>query len=385
MCQIRQSPPEGAGFASALKAQFENLVLMPHALPPRKGRLRTLDLRPLTVTMTDAESLPLTTMPHDLPISVSGIIIPEREAAMVDLIRAYLTEIGRVMDISRLEAVSASDDYPAALAAVKRGFGTERALMRSDNVDMVGVAMAASIVRDGVVKTHLVFHLGPLVPLFMCPPESEEHRQAVYMLAHECAHIEDLKMKDEAFPGVLLQPREVGWLEQNLGPVGWALWEEYYACRRSAIFDPEQTSTFEDIVLSCMENAQGEVDEAVKRYRWHADLHQVWQETIEPATRVMKAAAYLFGHVDGLNGDWDTIPRLRDRLDDHPLAEVINDMSDELQRLWDARGAWDGYEDFLDLNYIVRDGYEVAGIDVQEGPGGTAHLAIPFRPSNSVV
>ena len=153
--------------------------------------------------------------------------------------------------------------------------------------------MAASIVRDGVVKTHLVFHLGPLVPLFMCPPESEEHRQAVYMLAHECAHIEDLKMKDEAFPGVLLQPREVGWLEQNLGPVGWALWEEYYACRRSAIFDPEQTSTFEDIVLSCMENAQGEVDEAVKRYRWHADLHQVWQETIEPATRVMKAAAYL--------------------------------------------------------------------------------------------
>jgi hypothetical protein len=322
-------------------------------------------------------------MPADLPISVFGIVIPERQQAMVDLIRGYLTEIGRYIDVGRLEGVTASDDYPAALAAIKRGFGSERTLVRSENVDMVGVAMAASVMRDGVVKSHLVFNVGALVALYMCPPEDERHRSSVYMLAHEAAHIEDLKIKDEAFPGVLLQPREVSWLELNLGPIGWGLWEEYYACRRSAPFDPSQTTMLEDVMMSCFDNAQGEVDASIRAYRYHHDLERVWQETIEPATRVMRAGAYLFGHVDGLGSDWDAIPRVRDRLRDHPLFDVLDEMSTELQRIWDARGSWSGYDEFLDLNYIVRDAYEVAGVDVQERDDGAAHLAIPFLPHNS--
>lgn len=322
-------------------------------------------------------------MPLDLPIRISGIIIPEREDALEQLIRGYLSAIGRVIDISRLEGVTVSDDYPEALSSVRRGFGTERTLMRSENADMVGVAMAASVLRDGIPMTHLVFHLGALVPLYMCAPESEEHRHAVYVLAHESAHIEDMKRKDEAFPGVLLRPREVSWLEQNLGPIGWGLWDEYYACRRSAVFGPDQTRLLEDVMVSCLDHAQAEVDAAVREYRWHADLNRVWRETVEPGTRIMKAAAYLYGHVDGLGKDWDIIPRVRDRLDGHPLSDVLNDMSEELQRLWDTQGRWAGYEDFLGLADIVRDGYEVAGVDVRQKTDGSAYLVIPFRSSNS--
>jgi hypothetical protein len=197
-------------------------------------------------------------------VSVSGIENPERAHEFAAVVGAYSRALGTVFDLGRLEGITVSDDYPSALASIERGFGAERAPVRSENIDMLGVAMSVHVMRDGEVRSHLVFDIEGLLPLCMCEPDSEEARQARYMLAHECAHVEDLKLKDEAFPGVILRPREVGWIELNLGPAAWGLWEEYFACRRAAGFDPSQTQKFAAVLLSCLDHAQEEVDAAIR-------------------------------------------------------------------------------------------------------------------------
>ncbi|MGZ8284060.1 MAG: hypothetical protein ACXW27_00255 [Allosphingosinicella sp.] len=317
------------------------------------------------------------TAPESMSVTVSGIVDSEKATEFAHLLAAHVRAIGTILDVSRLDGLHAADDYPAALEAVDRGFQASQALRRSENVDMVGMAMTVFVVRDGVPKAHLVFDIEAVLPLYVCEQESPERRQAVQLIAHECAHIEDLKRKDEAFPGVILQPREAGWVEQVLGPVGLNFWEEYYACRRTARFRREAIDDFAGVLISCLDNAPGEVRAAIERYRLHHDLDRLIADAVDPAMRPLKAAAYLFGHIDGWDGDWDMIPEVRERLRGHPIGELAEEMLAELHRLWECRDGWIGLSEFDELTEIAVAALEMGGIRPEEFADGRCYLHVP--------
>ena len=58
--------------------------------------------------------------------------------------------------------------------------------------------MTPAVIRDGKIKSHMLFNAGVLLPL-----EDEQHEfyeQALHTLAHECAHVEVTERFNAAFP-----------------------------------------------------------------------------------------------------------------------------------------------------------------------------------------
>ena len=52
----------------------------------------------------------------------------------------------------------------------------------------LGVAMTPAVIRDGKIKSHMLFNAGILLPLE--DEKNEFYEQALHTLAHECAHVE---------------------------------------------------------------------------------------------------------------------------------------------------------------------------------------------------
>lgn len=78
--------------------------------------------------------------------------------AMVDgCLSSVATELS--LDMSGLAGVTVAHDYDRALAALDRGFASPGALVPSNN-DGVGIAMNVPVIREGMVRSHLVLHAG---------------------------------------------------------------------------------------------------------------------------------------------------------------------------------------------------------------------------------
>ena len=110
------------------------------------------------MTEIDWDNLPLTTIPTDLGLTVKGF---ENEEGARELGHAVLDAImlfGRFMDLSALDGVTVAIDYDQALSDLDRGLPGLRPLTRSNTAEMQGVAMSPAVMRDGQVKTHLVFN-----------------------------------------------------------------------------------------------------------------------------------------------------------------------------------------------------------------------------------
>jgi len=313
-----------------------------------------------------------------LAVTIGGLVDTEKANEFAQLLGQYLHAIGTAFDVSRLDALTVTDRYTQALTEVDRGFEASSIVTRSENEDIVGVAMCVHVLRDGVPKIHLVCDIEMLLPLWVFNHGTPEHARALQLLAHECAHIEDMKRQDDAYPGVILQAGHSDWLDTHFMPIGSALWQEYYACRRTANFHPAITDDFAGSLASCLDGNQASVNDAIRRYRTHHDLEVLVAETLDPATRAIRVAAYLFGHLDGLDQGWDAIPDIRTRLNDHPLNEIMDELIAELRRLWDMRDRWTSIADMDGLVEIARGTYAVAGVISRPTPGGGAHLDVPF-------
>ena len=68
---------------------------------------------------------------------------------------------GSFMDLSTLDGVTVGFDYDDALASIDQGMDGLPPLDRTDTDELQGVAKACRVVRNGVVKTHLVFGAEP--------------------------------------------------------------------------------------------------------------------------------------------------------------------------------------------------------------------------------
>lgn len=320
------------------------------------------------------------TVPDKLSVTVGGLDA-EKGNEFGRLIINHLYDLSTSIDLSRLDGVTITDAYVDALAKVDRGFEGASVMTRSDNENIVGVAMSVQVMREGIPKAHLVADINALLPLYILPDDHPEYRQALQLLAHECAHIEDLRLCDDDYPGVILRNKELdGWTAVNFMSLAELLWQEYYACRRTALLYPEATEAFAATFMASVDTTRLTVNEAIRRYRWHGDLNQLLIETLEPAGRPLKLAAYLLGHLDGLGQDLASLPEIHARLTADAFADPINRMHRELRRLWDHDERWSWPEEFAQLVAIARDGYAVAGIVATDTLGGGANLHVPFTP-----
>lgn len=324
----------------------------------------------------NSDNLSVPSAPAQIAISMQGFDDPSVAQQIAHYITDLIREISRYMNLQRLDGFTVAGDYEAALAGVDRGMPGLSPLVRSNNDSMLGVAMAVAVVRDGVLKKHLVLDAEYILPIVMCEAESEERKRAIYMLAHECAHIADLRDKDTAFPGVLLNERLEG-VDAYPEPLAASLYEEYCACRLSAMFWPEQASDYAAIVVEAIGPAHDAVDACIRSYRVHGNIDRLIQEAFEPATRVIRLCAYLFGHLDAFGDGLANAEPVRAALRDDGIDDVVEAMVEDLRILFERRGGWTSRDEFKVLYDIVKASTAHRGMRLTLDRWGRDYLEVP--------
>jgi len=220
--------------------------------------------------------------------------------------------------------------------------------------------MTPSVIRDGVVKAHMVINAAYVEALEH--PESDEYGVSVYLLAHEAAHVQDLKHRDNAFPNVILKPATgnalAGWM--------WALregvWEEYAACRAAALFNTGHISYFEQPLVLALSKAAQTIEEMKLKFEINGDHERAWRDLTVFCVRLSELAAYVIGHMHGADQTLDDAPAARDALKDHWFAPTYQRLEVALEDLWSTGPGWQNLSEFDVLSTIVRDLVKAHGI-----------------------
>lgn len=326
--------------------------------------------------------LPAPSAPDNIPVSLRNFADREAAERFGHLIANTIRTISCYLDLERLDGITVAYDYDAALAELDRGCETSEPLQRTASDEMLGVGMAPAVLRDGVVKGHVVFHAPFVLPLE--DDKNEHFGEALYLVAHECAHVEDLKHRDICFPGTILQRRVANQEEALFEPTIGALWEEYAACRASAVFGNKQAAAYEESFVNMLRKARANANEAIRSYRLHGTINRVLEEAGRPLCEPLRLAAYLLGHLDGREMDMTAVPQAKAVLSSSDYGPSIARLGEELRKLWSRRGTWTSSVEFTPLKDIAWDVLARGGLILSTLPEGRLYVDIPFAKETMV-
>lgn len=343
--------------------------------------LRRVDIVSNVVDDIDWHHLPPTTA-ASVPVSVQGFANADAAAELGKIVGEFVLTIGSFVDLSTLDGVTIAVDFDAALAGIDRGMEGLRPLDRTNTEEMQGVAKTCQVVRDGKVKSHLVFNASMLVPL-IAPDETElEDRQtALRVIAHECGHVQVNAQMEERVPDARLGTKIGDFERAVLFQIAEVCWDEYAVCRLTARLAPRQNEQHADTVEAVAPQARARANEHIRTYRRHGDLYRLLGEGGSEFCQPLKAAAYLLGGMDAESKGWTDYPQARAAIEAGGYATLIEALQGRCRALWESQADWDTHNDVLaPLIDLARDAFASGGIYFRRDWRGEWHIDVPFSP-----
>jgi len=94
----------------------------------------------------------------------------------------------------------------------------------------------------------------------------------------------------------------------------------------------------------------------------------------------MVYAAYMVGHIDGIEGEFAAlVPKAMDALDRQPYFKpFFSRLCDELRAMHGTYGQWKGLEIYEPLKQLADELLKAGGIDIQPRADDGAYVHIPF-------
>lgn len=323
--------------------------------------------------------------PSTLPpigVDLSGYVTEEFARSVGEAINRWLHLFGKILNLKRLKQVVVSYNYNEALAAVDQGAPVSGPLKPTNDEIAVGIAMTPTVVRDGEAMSVMVLNAAYMEVLVAAetPQNAPLREQMVYTLAHECGHVHDLDVRATSIPDIILKQR-LSFRDGILFGIASGCWDEYMACRLSAFIARESAlRPLEDTFCTALERARDRANAAIRQYRMHADVSGVTKEVSEIYKRVMVYAAYMLGHIDGIEGDVAAfVPKAMDALEREPYFKpFFSRLCDELRTMHDTYGQWKGLEVYEPLKQLADELLKVGGIDILPSTDDGAYVHIPF-------
>jgi hypothetical protein len=286
------------------------------------------------------------------------------------LVSECLTAVATELDLNLddLDGVTVAHDYARALAELDRGFATSKVLTPTSDL-AVGIAMTPAVLRGGSVKAHIVLHAG--IPESLTSEDEATVQLAIYLLAHEAAHVHDLAMRNRAFPGVLLNQQlsgEDGYLFQAAD----ACWDEYAACRLSARIYPEQVKHFETVFCDALAVARERANRHVAGYWQDRDHGKAFSGVFSEYGNLMKFTSYLIGHIDGTASSLaEVAPRAHEMTQSSSyFAPFLSELVHCLDTMWKTRESWTGIDVYDPVKMLVRKLVRNGGVEMSTVPQG---------------
>lgn len=327
----------------------------------------------------DQESAPSADRPVTTPrhwqASVRAFEDEQRATKFGLLVMAYINELSRDINLGGLDSITIASNYPQALLDLDRGYVTSYELKATCDI-AEGVAMSPAVIRDGAVKTHIVFNAAYLLPI-----EDQQHKdflQAVHLLAHECAHVEVTNVFNKAFPGTLLKPL-VGDLHDSLRwQVISSCWDEYAATWISALYGRDPTTDYEMTFLQVLSEAEDKANAAIVAYRLHGDHSQIALDVYAAYGNLMKYACYQLGNLAGRGLSICDLPKTKAALQDHWFAPYLARLADNCRAIAESYGKWDDKSAFEKIGDVADDLIAERGLTLRRLADGQLFVDVPF-------
>lgn len=292
-------------------------------------------------------------------------------------LRYLIIECGRFMDLHLLEGVTIGFDYDEALNSVDLGYESSVAKGYTNEDGLVGVGKLLRVRREDGIKAHIVIDAGVLH--LLAEPEHPLFLSTANILAHELAHVTVMSWFIEHSPGILLERPEGDWATYVMRDTAHTIWEEYAACRLSAIISDDQvTESYAKNVEISMPGAVQRARDSIKTYRMHGDRGRLLVETLTAIAKPIKMLAYLLGHLDGLDRETD-LKTLAPACDGDELCAAVPIVHAALRHAWETRRDWQGMNGVDGIVNALQYVMSLAGIQLrlsEEGDGSMIHA--PF-------
>ena len=324
------------------------------------------------------ERLPPSTVPAHVQLSLLGLGADTEwnqrfQQSLVDLIKVC----GRFMDLQLLDGVTVGFDYDDALESVDLGYESATAKGYTNSNGLIGVGKTLRVRRKDQVRAHIVLNANVLSAL--ADSNHEEFLPTANIVAHELAHVVILGWFEEHSPNVMLHPHAGDWATATLRDIAHTVWEEYAACRISAIVGSDVVEQrYAKSVDQSIQNAFSKAREQIKAYRLHGEVDQLLVEVAGSLSNPLKMAAYLLGHLDGTERDIALLslcPAMRDS----EFAPFIPNLLSALRDVWETRHDWSGLAGVDPIVQSLLEVFAQGGIIVtlsEDNPG--SRVDAPF-------
>ncbi len=265
-----------------------------------------------------------------------------------DTLSAIIGEAAWTMPFDRLDGITIADDYPAALASLDRGMEDAAPLEARQDALGTGIAQAPNVIRDGIVKGHIV--LSSIVAHALVGDNVDHRVWASCVLGNQLAHIGITQVFDETLPNVLLS-RAADGLEGDLQQCTYPAWNAYFASRATARFDANRLKDVQSTALIALKDFFEEIVRERIAYRHSSNLQILMMACFRKLPFLLEWCANVIGHAHGAEDEpLKDADELKAELENHALLGWFYDFGRDLQTLWNRRGAWKSYDEFLALN-----------------------------------
>ena len=287
-------------------------------------------------------------------VSLEGCGDENTSRMVEELLRAFVSAMAKPLPLDRLDGITVSDDYPAALRAVDQGFENAPTIDTVSAEIGIGIAHTVTVSRSGVVKGRIV--LSNLVCAWLIANDRMVADWGVQTLVRQLARVALLRMVDEALPGHLLVPVNdglTGWLYQFADGVPLV----YLASWTAAAFgDGKETAIGErELLAGSLDRLRSKASEVRRAYQGEHDVGELVDAVMPEIDNVLAFAASLMGHcasaglsvIDGKGG-------LAETLDREGLSRWFDVYRADLDRFHRRLGRWESFDEFLAFNRHVE-------------------------------
>lgn len=262
-------------------------------------------------------------------------------------------DLSRYLPLYNVVGVTVAADYHDALASIDRGLEHGIPLKATQDEELgEGIGMAVPVIRDAMVKTHIVLGSG-VVGLFVSKNE-EDRSMGIKLVVHELAHAADHEFKQQAFGDACLQScRQLipDVKEQYLWELCSSIWNEYYASRVSVPYDNQEEPYEDELFSNALVVFRDRLRDARREYHLHRINLEDFLSVLAYNLRiVLLSAGYLFGLQDASDADLVEIAPRSAPLFEEPEGQMILRFHSVLLDIWERRGKWESYDEFLELN-----------------------------------
>ena len=290
----------------------------------------------------------------DYDVSVTGCGDESTNRRLGEQLRELVNAIAKALPLDRLDGITVSDDYPAALRAVEQGFENAPAVETVSEEIGVGIAHTVTVLRSGVVKGRIV--LSNTVCAALIADDRMAADWGIQALVSQLARVALIRMVDEALPEQLLAPAAggmTGWLYQVVDGVP----NVYVASWTAAAFGDAVAAVAgeRELLAGSLDRLRSTAAAARLAYRREDDVWEFLDAVLPPIGDVLSFAARLLGHCASAGVPaFDDEGALERALDGSGLVRWLDVYRGDLDSFRRRLGRWESFEEFLAFNRHVE-------------------------------